>query len=81
MPEKILELLELGSLTQWQIAETLQLSFEEVNACIDYLQQAGFIKATIINPSGGGGCSGNCGKCSSSCNAGSPSSYRAWEII
>ena len=80
MPEKILELLEAGSLTQWQIAETLQLSYEEVNACIDYLQQAGFIKATTINPAIGG-CSGNCGKCNSSCNAGSASSYKAWEIV
>ena len=67
MPERILELLENGSLTEGQIAEKLQISLEELKAGMDYLKQMGFIKATFINPSSGG-CSGNCGSCGSSCN-------------
>lgn len=80
MPEKILALLETGSLTEMQIAEKLCLSVDEVKACIDYLEMAGFIKSDKINPTGNG-CSGNCGKCHSSCNDNSHSSYKVWEIV
>lgn len=80
MPQKILELLETGSLTEWQIAEKLHISTEEVKAGIDYLLQAGYIRLQIINPTGTG-CSGNCGKCNSSCNTQASSGFRAWEIV
>lgn len=80
MPEKVLALLEKGSLTEWQLSERLNISIDEVKACIDYLYNAGFIKSLTINPSGGS-CSGNCGKCGGSCNCNSPSSYTIWEII
>lgn len=82
MPEKILELLENGSLTEGQIADKLQISLDELKAGMDYLKQMGFIKATFINPSSGG-CSGNCGSCGSSCgnHTISPSAYTVWEVI
>lgn len=80
MPEKILELLENDSLTEWQIAEKLIVSIDEVKACMEYLQQTGFIKSTVITPTSGE-CSGNCGKCNSSCNTTSHTSYKIWEII
>ena len=83
MPEKILELLKNGSLTECQIADQLNISIEEVKACIEYLQMTGFIKSQIINPASGG-CSGNCGSCSdcnSSCRTPSNSDYTIWEIL
>lgn len=80
MPERILALLESGSLTEMQIAEQLAVSVAELKACMEYLQQMGFIKATVIKPTAGG-CSGNCGKCSSTCNTASATSYKIWEIV
>lgn len=95
MPEKILELLENGSLTESQIADKLQISLDELKAGMDYLTQMGFMKATFIYPTSGG-CDGSCGNCGSSCsnsshNASScqstscpvisPSSYTVWEVI
>ena len=82
MPEKILKLLENRSLTEWQIADKLNISIDEVKACIEYLKMAGIIKSQIINPAGGG-CSGNCGSCGgcdSTCTS-SNSSYIVWEIV
>lgn len=83
MPEKILELLEKSNLTEAQIAESLNVSVAELKACMEYLQQMGFIKSTTINPTGGcsGSCGGNCGKCNSSCNTISNSGYTIWEIV
>lgn len=78
MPEKILNLLEKGSLTELQLATLLEISVEELKACLEYLQQMGFLKSTLIHPTGG--CSGNCGKCHASCNTAS-SNYRIWEIL
>lgn len=90
MPEKILTLLENNNLTEWQIAEKLNISVEEVKASMEYLQQMGFIKSTFINPTeaGCGSCSGNCsGGCSNckGCNSSqdtiSNSSYTVWELL
>lgn len=91
MPEKILALLEQKSLTEWQIAENLSISVEEVKAIIDYLQQMGYIKSTFINPTGAGcdscggncsgGCAGNCKNCNTSSNTISNSSYTIWELL
>lgn len=91
MPEKILTLLEQESLTEWQIAENLSISVEEVKAVMDYLQQMGYIKSTFINPTDAGcsscgeNCSGvcadNCKNCNTSSNTISNSSYTVWEII
>lgn len=84
MPEKILKLLENGSLTEWQIADKLNISVDEVKACMEYLKMAGIIKSQIINPKNSGGCSGNCGGCggcNSSYNDTSHSGYTIWEII
>lgn len=82
MPEKILKLLENGSLTEWQIADKLNISIDEVKACMEYLKMSGFIKSHIINPVGGG-CSGNCGSCGGcdSTYTSSNSSYIVWEIV
>lgn len=80
MPEKILNLLENCSLTEWQIAEKLIVSIDEVKACMEYLQQTGFIKSSVIKPTGGN-CSGNCRNCNSSCNTVSHSTYKIWEIV
>lgn len=83
MPEKILELLENCSLTKEQIAEKLEISLNELDAAMEYLQQMGFIKATPINPTGGGcsdSCGGNCSKCSGSCSTVSGSGYTVWEL-
>lgn len=84
MPEKILELLETESLTEYQIAVKLNISLDEVKACIEYLCQAGFIKFSLLNPMENG-CSGNCGKCTSSCEANpqsvSTSAFKVWEMI
>lgn len=83
MPEKILALLEKQKLTQGQIAEKLGVSVEELHACMEYLQQMNFIKATWINPTGGG-CSGSCGRDCSKCHSYSgtisSSAYTIWEI-
>ncbi|MBQ7775889.1 MAG: hypothetical protein IJ379_08200 [Lachnospiraceae bacterium] len=84
MPEKILELLETSSMTKEQIARKLNISLEELDAVFAYLQQMGFIKATTIQPTGGGcsgSCGGNCGKCGSSCSTTSGSRYTIWELI
>lgn len=91
MPEKVLTLLEKESLTEWQIAEKLNTSIDEIKAAMEYLQQMGFIKATFINPTGGschdscgncsGNCSGGCKSCVSSNNSISNSSYTVWEIV
>ena len=87
MPEKILTLLENNSLTEWQIAEKLNISLEEVKAVMEYLQQMGFIKSTFVNPTNsgcsscGGNCSGNCKKCDTSSNTISNSSYTVWELL
>ena len=80
MPQKILEILETGSLTEWQISEKLNISVDEVKACIDYLKQSGFIRSQVINPKGTG-CSGNCGNCGTSCNEMSNSTYIIWEVV
>ncbi|MBQ6806854.1 MAG: hypothetical protein IJO97_05425 [Lachnospiraceae bacterium] len=96
MPEKILALLEKGSLTEWQIAETLGISIEEVKACISYLQNMHFIKSSVMNATGsacsnhcsekngGSGsshCSGGCSGCGGSSSSSSGSTYTIWEII
>ena len=84
MPEKILELLKKYSLTKEQIAEKLNISLSELESIMDYLQQMNYIKSTIITPTQtncSSGCSGNCGKCSDSCNQPSNSSYIVWELI
>ena len=87
MLEKILTLLENNSLTEWQIAEKLNISLEEVKAVMEYLQQMGFIKSTFVNPTNagcsscGGNCSGNCKKCDTSSNTISNSSYTVWELL
>ena len=92
MPEKILNLLEKNSLTEWQIAEKLHASIDEINAVMEYLQQMGYIKSTFINPSGSGSCHDGCGNCSGGCGGGckgcgssensiSNSSYTVWEIM
>lgn len=77
MPEKVLTLLEKESLTEWQIAEKLHASIDEVKAVMEYLQQMGYIKSTFINPSGSGSCHDNsnshfsgCGNCSGGCGGG-----------
>lgn len=82
MPERILQLLEKGSLTEWQLAQTLQISLEELHACMEYLERAGFIRSSILNPMHTGSCSecsGSCKKCNGSCTA-SGSSFLVWEI-
>lgn len=82
MPEKILELLETCSLTKEQIAEKINVTLEELDAAMEYLQQMGYIKSTAITPTDGGcsgSCGGNCGKCSGSCNTSSNSGYIVWE--
>lgn len=83
MPEKILELLESRALTQAQLATELNISVDELKACMDYLKRMGFIKSTVITPTGGsfGGCSGNCSKCGSACSASASSNYILWEIV
>lgn len=86
MPEKILALLENGSLTEWQIAEKLDVSTDEVKACMTYLQNMHFIKSSVMNATGAcsdgcGHCSGGCSGCSSSCSSGFGSTYTIWEII
>ena len=50
MPEKILELLETCSLTKEQIAEKINVTLEELDAAMEYLQQMGYIKSTAITP-------------------------------
>lgn len=82
MPEKILELLENESLTEWQIAGRLNASVDEVKACMTYLANMGYIKSSVINPTETS-CSGNCSGCSSctSCNTESGSSYTMWEVV
>ena len=52
MPEKILALLENGSMTEWQIAEKLDISTDEVKACMTYLQNMHFIKSSVMNATG-----------------------------
>ena len=42
MPEKILELLESCSLTKEQIAEKINVTLEELDAAMEYLQQMGY---------------------------------------
>lgn len=66
MPEKILELLKTTSLTKEQIARQLELSVDEVTACLEFLRQAGFIRSEKIIPTSTG-CTGNCGSCGSGC--------------
>lgn len=83
MPEKILELLETCSLTKDQIAKKINVTIEELDAAMEYLQQMGFIKSTAITPTNRGcsnNCGGNCGKCSGSCNTSSNSGYTVWEL-
>ena len=83
MPEKILELLASCSLTKDQIAGKLNVTIEELDAAMEYLQQMGFIKSTTITPTSGdcnAKCAGNCSKCSTSCNISSNSSYIVWEL-
>lgn len=80
MPEKILELLENGSLTEWQISEKLDISIEELKACMEYLQNTGFIRCRTVNPRAHS-CSGNCGNCGGACNDSSNSSYIVWEVV
>lgn len=82
MPERILQLLEKGSLTEWQLAQALQISLDELRACVEYLERAGFIRSCILNPMQTGscvGCSGSCKKCNGACPT-SGSSLRVWEI-
>ena len=87
MPEKILALLEQESLTEWQIADKLNLPIEEIKAAMEFLQQMGYIKFTFINPNDAGcrsctgNCSGNCKKCDASSNTISNSSYTIWELL
>ncbi|MBQ3165371.1 MAG: hypothetical protein IJC02_12735 [Lachnospiraceae bacterium] len=77
MPEKILELLKDMSLTDKQLAEKLQLSVDEVNACLNHLYMTGFIKPlTFASSSCGGGCEGCNGSCG--CNG---SSYKIWKVV
>lgn len=87
MPEKILDLLETASLTEWQLAEQLNVSIEDVKACIEFLCNAGYIKASILNCAQGGcgnGCSGSCkscgGACSSHSSTGTENQVKIWEI-
>ena len=75
MPERILQLLEKGSLTEWQLAQALQISLEELHACMEYLERAGFIRSSILNPMQ----TGSCKKCNGACTT-SGSSFRVWEI-
>ena len=82
MPERILQLLEKGSLTEWQLAQALQISPEELCACMEYLERTGFIRSSMLNPMQTGscaGCSGSCKKCNGACPT-SGSSFRVWEI-
>lgn len=83
MPEKILDLLEAASLTEWQLAEILNVSIDEVKACIEFLNNAGYIKPSILNCSQGG-CSGNCKSCGSACSqsttATNANQIKIWEI-
>lgn len=90
MPERILAFLENESLTEWQIAEKLNVSVEEVKAAMEYLEQMGYIKSTFINPTdaGCGSCSGKCsGGCNSCKSCGSlqgtvsNSGYTVWELL
>ena len=77
MPEKILELLKDMSLTDKQLAEKLQLSVDEVNACLNHLYMTGFIKPlTVAASSCGGGCEGCNG--SFGCNG---SSHKIWKVV
>ena len=85
MPEKILGLLELGTLTEEQIAELLLLTLSEVRSCIEYLHQTGYIKYTLI-PSGTTSCSSHCdgcGKCSGNCSHhhDTDTFIRVWELV
>ena len=87
MPEKILELLENSNLTEEQLAAKLDVSIAELKACMEYLQQMGFIKPTVVNPANSGcsscsaGCGGNCSKCGTTCTSASNSIYTVWELI
>ena len=86
MPEKILALLEKGSLTEWQIAEKLDVSTDEVKACMTYLQNMHFIKSSVMSAtgaacSGSSHCSGGCSGCGGSSSSSSGSTYTIWEII
>lgn len=77
MPEKILELLRTMSLTEKQISNKLDLSIEEVNACLNHLYMNGFIKPLTITTSS---CGGNCAGCSGDCSY-SGSTYKIWKIV
>lgn len=90
MPEKILTLLENNILTEWQIAEKLNISVEEIKAVMEYLQQMGFIRSTFVNPTNAGcsSCGGNCGGGCNNCKGHKPSqgtisnsSYTIWELL
>lgn len=48
MPEKILELLRTMSLTEKQISDKLDLSIEEVNACLNHLYMTGFCPVMVL---------------------------------
>ncbi len=82
MPEKILDLLETASLTEWQLAEILNVSVEEIKAGIEFLSNAGYIKASFLNCSQGG-CTGNCKSCGGTCSSHSSTSaknqVKIWE--
>lgn len=77
MPEKILELLKEMSLTEKQIADKLQISVEEVNACLNHLYMTGFIRPLTIATSS---CGGNCSGCNGDCGC-SGSTYKIWKVV
>lgn len=76
MPEKILELLKMSSLTEKQLATKLHISLDEVKACINHLYMTGFIRPVgSTDPSCGAGCPG----CDGTCGSAKPS-YKIWKI-
>ena len=77
MPEKILELLKEMSLTEKQLADKLQLSIDEVSACLNHLYMTGFIKPLTVSTSS---CGGNCHGCDGSCGCSSVS-YKIWKLV
>ncbi|MGL5438002.1 MAG: HTH domain-containing protein [Lachnospiraceae bacterium] len=63
MAEKILELLKDGkAVTVEELADKLRVSREEINACIQFLSQLGYIRAFVPGHSCEGGCS-SCSGC------------------